>query len=149
MKTPWEAVHIWDDSWDGWRAGFADYGGRLHYYRSLSLDKDQSKTGEDRWNAGDDRFELTPMSEFVLRWAQECAAIRGRFVRATHQAGNASAVPDDERVLPPDRARRDELKQRIAAELAANSNRSFVVRGKFGPGWQRVRWRPVDESSRA
>ena len=52
-------------------------------------------------------------------------------------------------MLSEDRARRDELEQRFAAELAANQHRAFVVRGKFGPGCQRVRWRPVESGGPA
>ena len=64
-------------------------------------------------------------------------------------AGAAMYDPDAERVLPEDLARRDELEQRLAAELAANKDRSFVARGQFGPGLRKVRWQSVEAGDQA
>jgi hypothetical protein len=138
---PWEPVHTVDDWYDGPRGGVADHGGRPHHYRSLYLDN-------ERWNADEDRFELTPVSADAVGWTQECGNILRRYYAAYH-AGTAPDDPDDERVLPEDRARRDELEQKFSAELTANKYRTFVVRGEFELGCKRVKWRPVESGGQA
>ena len=54
--SEYEPVHTVDEYYDGPRIGTADYGGRVHAYRSLYLD---SAT----WDADEDRFELTLLSD--------------------------------------------------------------------------------------
>jgi hypothetical protein len=143
MERPWEAVHTVDEVLEAarrrnWRpqSGVADYGGQPHHYRLLFLDS-------ERWNAEEDWFELIPVSPEAVGWAEECRAILLRYIHA-YLAGAAPENAAEERALPEDCARREELEKRFAAELAANKQRAFVVRGKFGPGSRRVRWRPIE-----
>jgi hypothetical protein len=136
MDKAWEPVHTMDDWYDGPRGGVADYGGLPHYYRSVFLDT-------PRWNPDEDRFELTPLSSVGVSAALELQAIHERWQKARF----ANAVPDDpddERVLPSDRTRRDQLERLLAAERAANAGRAILVHGEFERGCKRVRWWAVD-----
>lgn len=136
MEPTWDAVHTTDDYYDGPRGGVADHGGQPHHYRSLFLDAEP-------YDSHDDRFELTPVSDDAVVWAQECSDILRRY-HVAYRAGTAPVDLDDERVLPDDRTRRDELQGWLAAEVADNRHRTFVVRGEFGRYARWVRWCPVE-----
>lgn len=135
MGELWEPVHTMDDWYDGPRGGVADYGGSPHYYRSVYLDT-------PKWDPDEDRFELTPLSQAAFVIALELQTIFERW-REAYKAGTAPHDPDDERVLPGDRSRRDELDLIFVATRAANANQVVLVHGEFELGCERVRWRAV------
>ena len=141
MGEAWEPVHTMDDWYDGPRGGVADFGGSPHYYRSVYLDT-------PKWNPDEDRFELTPLAADTFRAALELQAIWERWHHA-HKAATAPDDPDDERVLPADRSRRDELERVLAAGRAGNASLAVLVCGEFELGCKRVRWLPVAETRHA
>jgi hypothetical protein len=141
MGAAWETVHTVDDWYDGPRGGVADCGGPPHYYRSVYLDC-------PTWDPDEDRFELTPLPDEAFAAALELQAIWERWHQAS-KAGAAPADPDDERVLPADRRRRDELDRTLAAGRAANASRTVLAHGEFELGCKRVRWKPAGEARQA
>ena len=139
-----EIVHVVEDWYDGPRAGYADYQQRPHFFRSLYLD---GETG-DGYIPNEDRFELTPVSEQVVEWAIAGHQLWLRWNEA-HRAGTLLQEPHDgERILLEDRARNQQLRDRIEQHLAKHSAPSFIIRGEFEAsfGGGRVHWRELDEA---
>jgi hypothetical protein len=112
-----------DDWYDGPRGGAADFGGSPHYYHSVYLDT-------PTWNPDEDRFEFTPLPRDAFEAALVLQAIWERWHQA-YKDGTAPEDPDDERVLPADRQRRDELEHVLAAGRAANASRAALVHGEL------------------
>lgn len=143
-----ERVYTVHDFYDIPRAGFADFGGVPHAYRSVWRDD------LDDWDPAD-RFELSPVSREVLEMALEDWAIWLRW-EAAYSAGR---VPlESHPALPPDRARDEELAPLLTRAMEIDPARRRVATGEFrraggGPagaglsrGELQVRWIPVENT---
>ncbi len=141
MDDLWETVYTADDWYDGPRGGVTDYQGLPYYYRSVYLDM-------PTWNPDEDRFELILLLPVEFEAMLELHAIWERWNQA-YKAGTTSNGLDDERVLPEDRVRWDELNRMLAISVSAKSASAILVHGEFELGCRRVRWRMVEASSLA
>jgi hypothetical protein len=129
-----EAVHSVDDWYDGPRSGAADYQGAAYWYRSLYRD-------EKEWNPDEDRFELTLLTPEALSWETERQAIFRRWDSA-RQAGTIDwrdEVEEGFGALPEEMDRLRSLIRSIEAFLRDHAA-TLLVRGRFGPGCDEVRW---------
>lgn len=139
MTSPFERVYTIGDWYDGPRSGAADYRGAPHHYRSLYLDTPD-------WDPQEDRFELTPLTAEALEWMIEADALYQRWDAARRRGtlppeAREEAIPvDAPLVFPQDRGRYETLERQVAAYLAANAARAFIVHGAFGSPRQGVCW---------
>ncbi len=136
VEAVYETVYVIEDWYDGPRSGFADYRQQPHFYRSLHLDEDNY----NQYNYNEDRFELAPVSAQVVEWAVEDNHLWQSWDTAYRAGILPEDVNDDERILPEDRVRHKELRDLIEYHIKAQVGAPFVVRGKFEPDFNRVRW---------
>jgi hypothetical protein len=147
MGEVFERVYTVYDDYDGPRAGFADFGGAPHAYRSIWRDE------LDDWDP-DGRFVLHPVTRAVLELAIEGRAIWRRWEQAYYGGRTTDTTHP---ALPDDRARHDELAPVIEQALEIGPDWMIMVIGEFrakngargGPGIPtsraelEVRWIPV------
>lgn len=140
MNDAFEAVHTVEDYYDGPRSGVADFEWAPCYYRSIYLDLPE-------WDADEDRFELSPVTQEVLDAACELAAIFGRWESVRKSTPGFTWSDEEFGALPAERGRRRELEQFLEASYAAAAKVSRVlVHGEFvrcdrsRSRWK-VRWR--------
>ena len=136
METPYENVYAVEDWYDGPRSGFADYQQKPHFYRSLHLDGNNYS----HYNYDEDRFELTSVSAQVLEWAVESDKLWQSWNEAYRTGTLPEGTDSDERILPEDRARYQELGALIEQHIKTQSETPFIVRGTFELGCRRVQW---------
>ena len=143
MEVPDETVYVVEDWYDGPRTGYADYQQRPHFFRSLYLD---GETG-DGYIPNEDRFELTPVPEQVVKWALASHQLWLRWSEA-YRTGTFGQEPGGVRILPEDRACNQELRDMIEEHSAKQSVPSFIIRGEFHANFDggSVRWRELDEA---
>jgi len=123
MNPEFEIVYTVTDWYDGPREGTANYRGAPHHYRSVCFDA-------DGWDADEDRFQLTPITEADLALALEDWAIWRRW----EDAFNDGLVSQDSHpALPTDRQRHDELSALLAVRLRTNTDISVAAHGEFRP----------------
>jgi hypothetical protein len=145
-ERPFERVYTVMDYWDTPRAGFADFDGSPHAYRSIF---------RDDLDDYDPEYRLWPVRVDDLALALEDWAIFERWQKA-YYAGENPAWP----ALPADRARHAEIApviERVLDEVPADALRATaefrVVGGCDRPrGPLRamgVRWTRVDDSKSA
>lgn len=121
MERPFERVYTVYDFYDGPRAGFADFEGVPHAYRSIWRDD------LDDWDP-DDRFALSPVASDVLTLALEDWAIWRRWEEAYY----AGEVPLSEHpALPADAARHHELAPIVERALEIDHSRRRIAIGEF------------------
>ena len=125
--APWERVYTVTDYYDGPRAGVADFAGVPHVYAAIFRDD----LGE--WDP-DDRYELSPLAPDLLPYVLEYWGIWRRFELAL-KSGQIVAPPSesDWGALPVDRARKVELRNRLAGALTIDPARRTVARAEFRP----------------
>lgn len=148
MNRPFERVYTVNDFWDGPRAGFADFRGVPHVYRSVW------REDLDDWDP-DRRFELVPVRSEVLEQALEDWEIWRRWEEAYY----AGQVPlSTHPALPADQARHAELAPIVEKSLMGGEGSRRIAVGEFrtrngvlgGAGILtsrailEVRWTPVE-----
>jgi hypothetical protein len=140
MNDAFEAVHTVEDYYDGPRSGVADFEGAPHYYRSIYLDG-------SRWDADEDRFELSPVTPEVVVAACELAAVFGRWDLVLQSIPGFTWSDEEFGALPEERTRRRELETFLESGYAAAVKVSRVlVHGEFvacdrSRSRLKVRWR--------
>lgn len=137
MEAPHETVYVVEDWYDGPRSGFAGYQQKPHFYRSLHLEG-------DHYNYDEDRFELTPVSTQVLKWAIASHQLWLKWDEAYRTGTLPEGAYAEERILPEDRAYNRELRDVIEQYMDTQTETQFVVRGKFEPGCNHVQWYEIN-----
>ena len=151
MDRSFERVYTVNDFYDGPRAGFADFGGAPHAYRSIW------REDLDDWDP-DDRFELSPISQEILALALEDWEIWKRWEEA-YYAGQTSDTSHP--ALPAERDRHNQLAPLIERALEIDRAKRRVAGGEFRARDGRrggigiptsratleVRWTPVEVSA--
>lgn len=136
----YDRVYTIDEWYDGACTGAATFRGEPHAYRRVAL-------GADAEDAADERFELTPIRPEVLSWMLERDVLYRRWQKAHDSGRIAETDGHSTRILPPDRARAEQLDAWIHEALSP-SRRSLVLHGafeygtSFGRARARVRWLP-------
>ncbi len=121
MERPFERVYTVNEFWDGPRAGFADFNGAPHVYRSFFRDD------LGNWDP-DDRFLLRPITPEVLALALEDWEIWLRWA-AAYVTGKADASSHP--ALPVDAARHREIKPVIEKVLEEAGSAHLFASAEF------------------
>lgn len=117
-----EKVHTTTDYYDGPRGGIADFEGKPHVYASVFDDLQDGYT---------DTFLLMPIDEDAFRLAMEDWAIWCRWEDARLEG---IITIDSHPALPADRARHEELMQKLGDRLIAKPELSLCAHGEFRSG---------------
>ena len=136
MESGFERVYAIRDWYDGPRDGAADYRGSPHRFRSVYLEN-------ERWDADEDRFELTPLPAHVLPWMVEAHELWQRYLAALRTGTAPKLAPGSPGVLPEDRARYEALERQVEAALA-ELRPTLVAHGEFSLREPAVRWRVIE-----
>jgi hypothetical protein len=148
MERPFERVYTVNDFYDYPRAGFADFDGAPHVYRSIW--EDQLEDFDQ-----DERFALRPVATDILALAVEGWEIWRRWEEA-YYAGLTSKTKHP--ALPEDFERHRYLAPLIERALEIDVSEARIVFGRFrGPDGARggvgiptsraqleVRWTPIE-----
>ncbi|HET6762879.1 MAG TPA: hypothetical protein VFH27_04380 [Longimicrobiaceae bacterium] len=130
-----DVLYTIDDWYDGARDGAASFRGTPVRYRSVFRDT-------ETWDADEDRFELTSISEALLTAMIEVDLLWQRWDDARKAGALPQNAPGELPPLPEDRERYAALTTRIDADLAA-LRPTVLARGTFDYARQRVEWTPI------
>jgi hypothetical protein len=136
MVERYQKVHMVADSWDGPRAGVADFNGIPHVYQSVFDDE------RDEWS---DLCLLRPIDEDTFQLVMEDWQIWLRWLDAFH-AGRTSQ--DTHPALPEDRTRHDQLTELLSSRLSIDPATAVRARSEFEldpSGGYKVRWSLLED----
>ena len=133
-----DILHTIREWYDGPRTGATTHGGEHYWYRSVYLDS-------EIWDADEDRYELTHLSDEALEWELEITRIFDRWDLARKNGSVIWIEGDDTSfgALPEEMQNYLDLNQKLDTYIA-ETKPTILARGNFVAGTKKVCWERID-----